>query len=173
MVILIVASINWSLSLYNYNLVEILHNYLNKIFKINYPINKIIYAYIALVAIYIALKRATWLPFLGETIIPDALIPLKVPNTYNKTITIKTEPNSNIIYWSAMPHKDIPDVSVAYEDYSNSGCVLSNNEGEAKLFIIEGSQYSVPFNYNIKKHVHYRIFNKSNNLLGKVNTLYY
>lgn len=173
MFILIIASINWISSVYNYNLVEIISNFINKIFKSNYPISTYIYIYIAGIALYIAFKRDTWLPFLGETVLPDVLIPLKVPTNYNKTITIKTEPNSKIIYWSAFPHDNIPDVSTAYEDYSNSGCVLSNNLGEAKLFIIEGSEYSVPFKSRIKKHIHYRIFNNNNNLLSKVHTLYY
>jgi hypothetical protein len=173
MFILIIASINWTLSAYNYNIVQNINNFINKIFKSNYPIDKGIYIFISIIGIYIAFKRDTWLPFLSETVLPDILIPLKVPTTYNKTITIQTEPNSKIIYWAALPHDNIPDVSTAYEDYSNSGCVLSNNLGEAKLFIIEGSEYSVPFNSHLKKHVHYRIFNNNNNLLSKVHTIYY
>lgn len=173
MALLIIGSINWSLTVFNYNLVESINNFFNNIFKMNLPINKIIYIILGLIALYIASKRDTWLPFLGDTVIPDILIPLKIPPHFTKTIIIKTEPNCKIVYWSAMPHKEILDVYDAYEDYSNSGCVLSNNLGEAKLFIIEGTPYSVPFNSNIPKHVHYRIFNNSNNILGKVNTIYY
>lgn len=172
-IILIIAALNSSLSIYNINIINIFNTFINTQFKVNLYIDKIIYILIGLSALYITFKRDTWLPFLGETIIPDILIPFKIPTNYNKTITINTEPNSKIIYWAALPHDKIEDVTTAYDDYSNSGCVLSNNFGEAKLFIIDGSSYSVPFKNEIKKHVHYRVFNNYNNMLGKVNTLYY
>lgn len=171
--ILIIASINWTLDLYNYNLITIINNSLNNFLKIKLPFNKIIYFIICIIAIYISIKRETWLPFLGETILPSIFIPLKIPTNYNKTITIKTEPNSKIIYWASLPHTEIPDVSIAYEDYSNSGCVLSNNLGEANLYIMEGSSYTVPFNKEINKHIHYRVFNNNNNMLSEVYTIYY
>ena len=137
--ILILASINWSLSLYNFNFVEFINNYINKLFKINLPINKIIYILIGLIALYIAFKRETWLPFLGKTILPDIFVPLNIPTNYNKIITIKTKPNKKIIYWAALHNEEKLDVSLAYDNYSNSGCVLSNDLGEAQLYIIEGT----------------------------------
>lgn len=172
--ILIIASINWSLSINNYNLVEILNTYINNTFNINVPINNYIYYIIAIIAILVAFNRDIWLPFLGETVLPSSLIPLSTPNNYNKVLTIQADPNSKIIYWSSLPDENnkIPDVSIAYKDYSNCGCVMSNDKGEALLSIVEGTSYKVPIKNEIKKHVHYRVFNESG-ILSKVYTIYY
>ena len=63
-------------------------------------------------------------------------------------------------------------VMKAYDDYSNSGVVMEKN-GIVKLKVIKGSGYFVPSGKFIKPHVHYRILNKTNGMMGPIRTVYY
>ena len=130
-----------------------------------------------LAGLYLMYDLTTWLPFLGETVLPGSLIPLKTNNVdpNNKTIiTVNTKPNTRIAYWASLPNTEkIPKVEQAYADYSNSGVVMSNEDGEAKLVLTKGTGYIVPRNKVIKRHVHYRELDQQYGMIGKVNTLYY
>ena len=135
-----------------------------------------IYIIIGCAAIILALKRTTWLPFLGKSVLPSTLVPLRQPTSYNKIITVKTKPNSKIAYWASsvtLPNGMIPDVATAYDDYSNSGVVMSDENGFANLPIMEGSSYIVPSNRIIDRHVHYRIIGLEHGMIGKIHTKKY
>ena len=93
----------------------------------------------------------------------------------NKKIEVLVKPNTRIAYWSSI-QKDstnIPDVVSAYDDFSNSGVVVSDNNGIAILSVKLGTDYIVPGNKLIKRHVHYRELDLEYGMMGEVQTVYY
>jgi uncharacterized membrane protein YuzA (DUF378 family) len=173
MFILILGGLNYGGMALGHDFINTLSNNLNNLFKMNFSFNKIIYLLIAVCAIFLTIQRTTWLPFLGKTVLPDVLIPLKTPEKSDLVLTINTKPNTKIAYWSTLPNKDNNDVEDAYGDYSNSGVVMSDENGVAKLPILSGSSYKVPSGKTIKKHLHYRELGQQYGMINGVKTLYY
>ena len=171
--IVIIGAINWGATAVGYNIVELLSNNLNKLLKINYPFDKIIYIIVAICAILLASKRTTWLPFLGKSVLPGSLVSLKIPAKTDMKVKIKTKPNVKIAYWAALPKGVDPDVITAYGDYSNSGVVMSDSNGNVELPILAGSGYIVPSGRNIDRHVHYRVLDKPYGMMGQIKTKNY
>ena len=134
--------------------------------------NKIIYAIIAICGLLILYDRNMWLPFLSPSILPSHVLPLQTPQNANLQVSITTQPNTKIVYW-ASNNKDVTDVSNAYNDYSNSGVVLSDDKGVAILPIVKGNDYIVDNEKIIKKHVHYRLLGGEYEIMGEVNTVNY
>lgn len=171
LILVIVGAYNWGAEAYGYNFVDLLATKVNPDGSLH--INKIIYILVALSALVLALRRDTWLPFLGCTAIPSSLLPLKSPpNNANITVKVQVRPKSKVVYWAAYGNDSNQDVSVAYNDFSNSGVVMSDSDGNAILSIIEGGGYHVPFR-TISRHIHYRVFSSLGNMLGPVRTVYY
>jgi len=171
--IVFIGAINWGATALGYNFVELLSKTINMQFNSNLPIDKIIYVIVALSAIWLASKQTTWIPFLRIAIMPSSLVPLSKPTGANKKITIKTRPNSKIVYWSAYQKGEKTPVVDAYSDYANSGAVMSDSKGNAVLEIVEGSGYTVPSGRVIPKHVHYRTIGLPDGMMGKVKTVKY
>ncbi len=171
--IVFIGAINWGATALGYNFVELLSSNINKSLQVNYPIDKIIYVIVAFSALWLASKQTTWLPFLGVGIMPSSLVPLTKPTGANKKITIKTKPNTKIIYWSAYQKGEKTPVVDAYSDYANSGAVMSDSNGNAVLEIVEGSGYTVPSGQVIRKHVHFRTVGLPDGMMGKVETVKY
>jgi len=172
-VLVIVGALNWGFMIFKYNLIELLEKNINLIYKLNFDIKVFLYFFIFASALIIALDRTTWLPFLEHTVIPSKLIPL-IPSDLNSNdieVGITTQPNSKIIYWSAIPNNENQHVNKAYKNMS-FGVVMSDNKGNAKFYIKEGDGYYVNDLKYIKKHIHYRIFEKDN-ILGPIKTIYY
>jgi uncharacterized membrane protein YuzA (DUF378 family) len=170
--LVIVGGLNWGATALGYNLVEILSKTINSYFNSDYPIDKVIYIIVALAAIMLAMRRTTWLPFLGRTVLPGSLLELKTPKDANKKIKIKTKPNTKIAYWAATGKDSEQGVWDAYGEYPNAGVVMSNEKGEAELSIVEGAGYVVPTGKTIARHVHYRVVGPYG-MLGKVKTQFY
>ena len=171
--LIIIGSINWGLHAINYNLVDLLSLNINQLFNTNYPINKLIYLVVCIAGISLAIRKDTWLPFLGWTVFPSSLLEIKNPENFNTKINILTKPNSKIIYWAATG-KNHPnqDVYTAYGNLKNSGVTVSDDKGNAELHILEGDGYIVPSGQKISKHIHYRVV-ESNTILGDVESVYY
>ena len=175
------GAVNWGLVAFDINIVKILSNKLNVITKSKYPFDKIIYLLVTACAVAIAMKRETWLPFLGKTVLPDAFFQLSVPQVTDKVVKINTLPNAKIIYWASLPHNgqtelphdELPDVVTAYGNYSNSGVVMSDANGIALLPVLTGTDYIVPSGRIIKRHVHYRIVGLPNGMIGKIYSVKY
>ena len=171
--LILIGSINWLTTAFGYNMVEILHNSINQYFSSNIPINMTIYIIVGLCAIHIAFKMETWLPFLGKTVMPSNMIPLSTPHNTNTVVKVKVKPNSKVVYWAALPKGLNPSVKVAYDNYSNSGAVMSDNMGIASLPILTGSGYIVPSGRKIERHVHYRVSDIEYGMLSKIYTKFY
>jgi uncharacterized membrane protein YuzA (DUF378 family) len=171
--VVVVGAVNWGTTAFGYNLVELLSNLLNNLFKTNYCFDKGIYVVVAVCGVLLASSRTTWLPFLGKSVLPGSLVPLKTPTQSNMKVSIKTEPNAKVAYWAALPTGENPDVFTAYGDYSNSGVVMSDANGNAELPILAGSGYTVPSGRRLERHVHYRVVDEHRGMMGVVRTKNY
>jgi uncharacterized membrane protein YuzA (DUF378 family) len=175
MALVIIGSINWGSHALGYNLVDALSREINKIFNSNLPINNIIYIFVAIAGLWLASKRTSWLPFLGKTVFPESLVPLKQPVNTDTSIKIKTIPNVKIAYWSALNKGETTKVNIAYGSYENSGVVMSDANGNATLPIMIGTGYTLPSGSVLPRHVHYRVvsYPNSNGMMGKIKTIFY
>jgi hypothetical protein len=178
--LVIVGALNWGAHVFNVNLVTILSSSLNKLIAMvaskNYEIrfDVVVYALVFSAAVILASQKSTWLPFLGSSVLPSSLVPLKTPLNNNQVVSINTKPNTKVAYWSTLPNTSdkLPFVIDAYGDYSNSGVVMSDDKGVALLPILEGSGYYVPSGKTLKKHVHWRLIHE-NGMMGPVRTYFY
>ena len=171
--LVLLGGINWGTTAIGYNFVEILSNKLNKLFNINKPFDKIIYIIIFISALSLVIKRNTWLPFLGKSVLPASLISTKVPEKTNFIVKAKTLPNSKVVYWGALYKNDKQNVEEAYDDYSNSGVVMSDKDGNVEFPILIGGGYVVPSGRFIPRHVHYRVLGLEYGMMGEVKTVSY
>ena len=173
MILVIVGAINWGLTALNLNLVDMVSKYVNYFIGLDTNIDKIIYLVVAAAGLYL-IKRDTFLPFLGKTFIPPSVIPLKNNKHSTHQTKIKVRPNSKVIYWAAKKlDSNNHSVWKAYDDFSNSGVVMSDKHGIATIKLEKGSGYIVPWgNKKIPPHFHYRYELKPGKF-SRIETVYY
>jgi uncharacterized membrane protein YuzA (DUF378 family) len=174
--LVIIGALNWGSSVFGYNLVEILNFHINQLVGYQTNLNKMIYIAIALAALRLALKKTTWLPFLGYSAFPSqSLVPNKYNSIGNTIIKVNVKPNTRVAYWASLPRQtsEIPLVEQAYGKFENSGVVLSDNNGIAELLVLPGTEYIVPSGRVIKRHVHYRELDLHTGMMGRLETVYY
>lgn len=155
-----------------------LFNYLTSgFFKLNFMGNRILQIIVGVVGLYFIIQRDYYLPFLGETVVPLGNIPLTVSTlqTFNQKTTniqLKDLPrNVKVLYWAAESDgKSTQNWMDAYNNYSNSGIVMSNSVGQANIQIKCPSQYTVS-NKTLPRHLHYRYeLPSKNGILSRVFT---
>ena len=137
---------------------------------------KWVYVLIGIAALSLAFRRDMYLPFLGETVLPSGALAQKTPQNANEQITLTTLPNAKVVYWAAEPDpnqgKDVPNWSVAYDEYENSGVAVADDQGHAILrFRGPPQAYRVPLKGRLEPHVHFRVCDK-NGFMGPVQTRY-
>jgi uncharacterized membrane protein YuzA (DUF378 family) len=76
-IIVLVGGVNWGTTAMGFNIVEKINLALSRIFHKRLWLDRVIYVLVAAAAIILAFDRTLWLPFLGETVLPSSLIPLK------------------------------------------------------------------------------------------------
>jgi hypothetical protein len=121
--------------------------------------NSIFMVVVGLSALFLALDRDFYLPFLGKCVFPTPII-TNPKNVQTMTIT-NLPPNVNVIYWGAKNNNTPFDNPwEAYGDYSNSGITKSDAKGVAEIRLSCPAEYSVNkfgiINKKLKRHVHYR-----------------
>lgn len=158
------GALHYAALIFKFNLAEVIGK------RIPYA-NVVIYAVFALSAIYLAFDRTTWLPFLGETVLPGALVPVKT-NSGNTMVEVHVRPGAKVAYWSAKPSSETKQVDSAYDDYSNGGVVMADDKGVATLSFDKGGEYTVPSGKTIMSHVHYREFSDVYGMVGPVQTAF-
>jgi uncharacterized membrane protein YuzA (DUF378 family) len=174
MALVLVGALNWGTTVFGYNIVEMLSNQVNKLIGSNIYLDKVIYIVVALAALRLAMKKTTWLPFLGYSAFPSkTFVPNKEPKKGNTVVEVKVRPNTRVAYWASSPKNYVPQVEEAYGDFSNSGVVTSNNIGVAKLVIEAGTSYIVPSGREINRHIHYRELDLPWGMMGDIKTRYY
>ena len=165
-VLVFVVASNAVLSAYGFNVFNRIDS------LIGYNLSKVIYFITGISIVLLAIKKQTWLPFLGDTVIPVTLLPETV-NVGDTTIKIKVKPNTKVAYWASLPStaEKLP-VDIAYGDYSNAGVSKSDKDGFATLTFNKGVGYIVPSGKYIKPHIHYRELNTEYSMIGPVKTVY-
>ena len=167
-----VVVLSWSiLSIINhfYPFMNILKDYKN--------VNYVIMFIISLCLMNILFDRNTYLPFLGDTILPHSLFkPLnnsltKYDKTDFKKISINIEaPNGvNVIWWAANPSNEINKVEKAYGDYMNSG-VSEIKDGVANIQFYYPQKYYLDNTRMLNNHLHYRI-SYNNGFVSEIHTI--
>jgi uncharacterized protein len=168
MILLIVGALNWLLvGVLQWNLVETLFG---KSF-----VTRLIYIVVGLAALAIAFNRDTYLPFLGETVLPCTGIPDRVPPGASKQLTVPAPAGAKILYWAAEPAmeglKVTNDWRAAYNKFENAGVTTADTTGTAILKVRDPQAYAVPFRGRLDPHVHYRICSPDG-MLGRVKTVF-
>jgi hypothetical protein len=171
--IVIFSALHYGVMAFGFNLAEYLRLVFFRVFRKWVAIDTGIYVVFFLCALYLTFQRNTWLPFLGESVLPSALVPLKV-NSGNTEVEVRVSPEAKVVYWSAKPStsESKPEVKSAYDDYSNSGVTQANIDGVAKLAFNKGTEYTVPGGKTVKSHVHYREMDLEYGMMGPVQTIY-
>ena len=170
-ILVIVNSINSGLQVNGFNMIKKLANCIKNI--LNVDLENTLYLLCALAAVYLATLPNFWLPFLGNSILPHQLIKLKKNSKFDTILKVKVPNNSKVAYWAANPSDDTPFVTTAYGKYNNSGIVMANDNAIVELKVVKGSGYHVPSGRYIQPHVHYRVLNIGNGMMGPVKTKYY
>ena len=166
MAILIVGGLNWgSIGLLNLNLVE---RYVPR------NLVKFVYIAVGISAVLLAINRDTFLPFLGQAALPCTFFEPRIPKSPNHSTVIRVKPNTKIVYWAAEEDNDAskePNPYIAYGQVTNSGVVVSDENGYAKLEFRFPQTYRVGMrNKKLEPHVHYREC-ESNLMIGPVKTV--
>jgi len=123
----------------------------------------------------IMFNRDTYLPFLGETVLPCTMIPERVPPGATKELRVPAPPGSKVLYWAAEPAmeelKQIPDWQQAYNKFENAGVATTDSTGVAILKVRNPQPYLVPMKGRLEPHVHFRICDGTG-MLGRVKTIF-
>jgi hypothetical protein len=184
--IVLFSAIHYGALFFDYNLAEYFNLVYFRAFNKRASIHKIIYALFAISGIILAIDRTTWLPFLGDAVMPSSLVPLKT-NAGDTSVEVHVEPGAKVAYWAAKqrlghtrgaplePPKgtdQVPLVQTAYDDFSNSGVVVANDLGVATLSFDKGTDYVVPSGKHISSHVHYREFDSKLGMAKPVQSVF-
>lgn len=173
--LIVFVTIDTCLKVFGISVVEIISSFLNKMLRTNLRFENYIYVTAGVFAVLILLKRDTWLPFLGQTVIPKGILKENIPENYNKEIKTNVgEANAKVIYWASNDTKnENTKVFDAYGDFSNGGITTSDTKGDVVFKFNTGTGYIVPSGKYIKRHVHYRVMKDKYSMLGRVKTVFY
>ena len=129
-------------------------------------------------ALYVGLRRDSYLPFLGETVLPCSLLQERVPDHADTEVNISgLEPGAKLLYWAAEPSatektaglSNIKDWQRAYLEFANAGVTRADEAGHAVLRFRKPQPYTVPVMGQIDSHVHWRVC-RDGGLIGPVQT---
>ena len=137
--------------------------------------NKIINVFIAGAALML-IKRDYFLPFLGETVIPNGVLKTSQPENATVGVVVNVPPLTKVIYWAAESSDEVDQTPwKAYNKYSNSGVITSDENGQATLKFREPAIYKKPSMFGLEKqlqpHVHFR-YAKTNGMFSRVETMF-
>lgn len=129
-------------------------------------------------ALYVGLRRDSYLPFLGETVLPCSLLQERVPEHADTEVNVSgLEPGAKLLYWAAEPSatektaglSNITNWQRAYLEFANAGVTRADEAGHAVLRIRKPQPYTVPVMGRIESHVHWRVC-RDGGLIGPVQT---
>jgi uncharacterized membrane protein YuzA (DUF378 family) len=166
--LILVGGINWlSVGLFKTDLIRL-------VLPLRFA--RILYVFVGAASAFLLFKRDVYLPFLGETLLPDSALVERTPQNANEQVTVKTRPGGKVLYWAAEPNPnqgaEVPTWNDAYGSYQNSGVAVAGSDGVAILRIRGPPQsYKVPMKGELQPHVHFRVSN-GNGFFGRVQTLF-
>jgi hypothetical protein len=137
----------------------------------------IVYGLVGIAALFIGFARDTYLPFLGETVMPCSLLSDQTPEGADTEVQVHVKPGAKVMFWATEPAtedlKDVQDWRHAYLGYKNAGVTTSDGNGIAVLRVRKPQPYTVgAFNQkHLSPHVHYRVC-KNAGMLDRVETVF-
>lgn len=127
----------------------------------------LVYVLMALSVIHLIGKRDSYLPFLGESVIPMSLPEYTPKDGKLHTIINVDDPEAvKVMYWSANPSSIVfNNHDRAYQNFNNAGIVPVVDK-QAKLILTNcPAQYKVPqyglSEQTLPKHIHFRYIRAS------------
>ena len=134
----------------------------------------IVYCVVGLAALIVAFRRETYLPFLGTTVMPCAILEDKVPDHADVSLSLNgLEPGRKVLFWAAEPATvglaKIPTWQQAYLEFANAGVATVDADGHVTLRVRKPQPYSVPMKGRLEAHIHWRLC-EAEGLLGPVQT---
>lgn len=167
MALLIVGALNWlAIGVAGVNVLEAF---------VGRFVARILYVLVGLAALAIAFNRDTYLPFLGETVMPCSIISEQIPKGADTSLTVNVTPGATVLYWAAEPEteglKKIGDWRKAYLKFMNAGVVKANSQGEAVLLVRAPQPYTVPWKGRLEPHVHFRVCG-GDGMLARIKTVF-
>ena len=128
----------------------------------------------AVAALYVGLNRDTYLPFLGESVIPCSVLQDKTPEHADLEVTVDhLKPGAKVIFWAAEPATEglakIQNWQRAYLELANAGIATVSEAGTATFRIRKPQPYTVPLMGRLESHVHWRSC-QDGGFLGPVQT---
>jgi len=127
-------------------------------------------------ALYLAFERSTYLPFLGETVVPCSLLQEQTPEgaNYEKRVVIQGV-GRKVLFWAAEPDTEylekLNDWRKAYLGFHNAGVTIVTGDDIAVLKVRKPQPYTVPVKGRLEAHIHYRVCG-DNGFLGPVQTVF-
>jgi predicted membrane channel-forming protein YqfA (hemolysin III family) len=148
------------------------------LFNDNYNTLLRIFSIVVLACIVmLAIKKETFLPFLGIAYVPNTLLSVpKYPQGANISYNIDMkdyEEGTTVIYWAATKtDKIIEDPYEAYKSFDNVGVtVVKDGIAEVRIFCPDKYKVKKVFTKSLEKHFHYRIVFKETGFLSPVMTV--
>ena len=134
-----------------------------------------LYILIGLAGLSLMFHRDTYLPFLGESIMPCSILTNRAPSGATRDVKVKVNPGAKVLYWASEPAtehlKEINNWQKAYTDYENAGVATADVNGEAVLKVREPQAYTVPLKGRLEPHIHFRICGDGG-WMGQVKTVF-
>jgi uncharacterized membrane protein YuzA (DUF378 family) len=146
-------------------------NVLDKILGKNSIAARMLCISIGLSALSVAFNRDTYLPFLGESVFPCSVLGNQVPPGATRSIEVRVQPDSKVVYWASEPGSGQGSWDQAYLTYQNAGVTTSDSSGIAILKVREPQGYSVPIRGPIETHIHFRVCGQTG-FVGRIKTVY-
>lgn len=167
--LILVGAINWLfVGVAGVNVVELL-------FGRRSYFSRGIYILVGLSALLIAFNRDTYLPFLGETVLPCQVISTYIPQGATTEVQVQVTPGAKVLYWAAEPTnehlKQLNNWDQAYLKYENAGVTVANDLGVALLKVRPPQSYKVPFKGSLAPHIHFRICS-GDGMLSRIKTVF-
>ena len=169
MVLLVVGGLNWGLLGLSRGRLDLLR-----------PLGRwgslIVHVAVGVAALWVAFKRDTYLPFLGRTAMPCSILSDRVPEHADKQVHVDgLEPGAKVVYWAAEPATEglarIRTWQQAYLDYANAGVATVDGDGHAVFHVRKPAGYVVPGGRGLTAHVHWRVCQGGEGMLGPVQTV--
>ncbi len=133
-----------------------------------------VYVAVGVAALVVGFRRDTYLPFLGETVMPCSMIEERVPEHADTEVTVGgLTPGAKVLFWATEPATEglarIKDWRQAYLEFANAGVTTANEAGMAVLHVRRPQPYTVPLKGALASHVHWRVCG-GGGMLGPVQT---
>lgn len=165
--LLVLGGLNWgSVAIFKTDAIS-------SLFGTNSLFSRLLFVIVAFAAIYVGTSRDSYLPFLGQTVLPCSVLQEKIPEHAELKVRIIAPAGHKVLYWAAEPTTDtsVKNWQDAYANFDNAGVAIAESDGSALLQVRRPQAYWVPPGSKLEPHIHYRICGE-NGMMGPVRSLF-